>query len=211
MKIVCTFSILVTILMGLVEPCPYLGKEVGGENPHQQQHEQRQLQRTPPPPPSSPTDPFQGTVPEAIVEAKRIITNLVTAEPFLGPKFVRLAFHDCVGGCNGCVNMNNPGNFGLDEPIDKLTWVAQKFATQLTRADIWALAGLTVAQEYQKDEAVDYEFNYYGRPSCPDPKGGPDVAMPSAHLTIDGILHFFQTQFGFNERETVAIMGAHTL
>ena len=25
----------------------------------------------------------------------------------------RLAFHDCVGGCNGCININNPDNNGL--------------------------------------------------------------------------------------------------
>ena len=68
--------------------------------------------------------------------------------------------------------MNNPGNFGLDEPIDKLDSVAKKFAAQLTRADIWALAGLTVAEVYQKDKAVPYEFNYYNGSSCPDPKGG---------------------------------------
>jgi hypothetical protein len=23
------------------------------------------------------------------------------------------AFHDCVGGCNGCINFNNPDNNGL--------------------------------------------------------------------------------------------------
>lgn len=26
--------------------------------------------------------------------------------------FIRLAFHDCVGGCDGCINMQNPGNVG---------------------------------------------------------------------------------------------------
>ncbi|KAF6039355.1 hypothetical protein EB796_002319 [Bugula neritina] len=30
--------------------------------------------------------------------------------------FVRLAFHDCVGGCNGCVNLNLVDPTNLDRP-----------------------------------------------------------------------------------------------
>lgn len=26
--------------------------------------------------------------------------------------FIRLAFHDCVGGCDGCLNLRNPSNAG---------------------------------------------------------------------------------------------------
>ena len=26
--------------------------------------------------------------------------------------FIRLSFHDCVGGCDGCLNLRNPGNTG---------------------------------------------------------------------------------------------------
>jgi len=28
------------------------------------------------------------------------------------PGFVRLAFHDCVGGCNGCIDLAAPANKG---------------------------------------------------------------------------------------------------
>lgn len=27
--------------------------------------------------------------------------------------FIRLAFHDCVGGCDGCLNLRNPSNAGM--------------------------------------------------------------------------------------------------
>ena len=55
------------------------------------------------------------------------------------PTAVRLAFHDCVGrisnpyvrrifgdifwstgGCNGCLNLDNPSNFGLEDLVDEL-------------------------------------------------------------------------------------------
>jgi len=42
--------------------------------------------------------PFEGTVQEALDAAREDIQNIMNA-----PKFVRLAFHDCVGGCDGCV------------------------------------------------------------------------------------------------------------
>ena len=43
----------------------------------------------------------------AIPLIKADIKALIAAFPALAPKFVRLTFHDCVGGCNGCVDMTN--------------------------------------------------------------------------------------------------------
>jgi Peroxidase len=42
-----------------------------------------------------------------IPQLKADIKALIDANPALAPKFVRLTFHDCVGGCNGCVDMTN--------------------------------------------------------------------------------------------------------
>lgn len=33
--------------------------------------------------------------------ARQDIKTIIDGQPFLGPKFVRLSFHDCVGGCDG--------------------------------------------------------------------------------------------------------------
>ena len=59
------------------------------------------------------------------------------------PTAVRLAFHDCVGwisnpyvkdifwlfwstgGCNGCLNLDNPSNFGLEDLVDELETLYQ--------------------------------------------------------------------------------------
>lgn len=39
-----------------------------------------------------------------IGQIKEDIANVVLRNRFLAAKFVRLLFHDCVGGCNGCVD-----------------------------------------------------------------------------------------------------------
>ena len=31
----------------------------------------------------------------------------------MAPKAVRLSFHDCIGGCNGCLDLTNGNNAGL--------------------------------------------------------------------------------------------------
>ena len=38
-----------------------------------------------------------------------------------------------------------------------------------------------------------------------------DEGLPSALLDYDGVMDFFQEEFGFDANETVALMGAHTL
>lgn len=48
----------------------------------------------------------------AQIEAvKDRIEQLIDGNQDLGPKFVRLTFHACVGGCNGCVDMANVSSF----------------------------------------------------------------------------------------------------
>ena len=36
--------------------------------------------------------------------------------------FIRLSFHDCVGGCDGCLNLNNPSNAGMFIIFLKFIW-----------------------------------------------------------------------------------------
>jgi len=150
----------------------------------------------------------------AIRAAKKDILCILQLNGRLGPKFVRLGFHDCVGGCDGCVNLSNPANAGLDLPMDVLRPIVKRYDNLLTRADVWALAAMTAAEDMQghADGRQSYDFNYYGRQTCSDDEaGGPDVTLPSSHLTTSGVLNFFGSAFGFDATETVAIMGAHAL
>jgi len=54
-------------------------------------------------------------------------------------------FHDCVGGCDGCVDLLNIDGHGLEVPIAAIDKVVASYAQhgRATRADIWALAAMT--------------------------------------------------------------------
>ena len=59
------------------------------------------------------------------------------------------AFHGCVGGCHGCLNLNQPDNKGQEDIIAALEKVYADLDLAergVSRADLWALAG-TVAVE----------------------------------------------------------------
>jgi hypothetical protein len=38
---------------------------------------------------------------QAMQQARSVIGNMVQANPLLTPAFIRMGFHDCVGGCDG--------------------------------------------------------------------------------------------------------------
>jgi len=125
----------------------------------------------------------------------------------------RFLFFGCsLTPCIAPIDLSNPENFGLQEPVDVLETIVSKYAAQnLTRADIWVLAGLTAAEVAQEGRAIAFDMTFTGRPSCDDPQGGPERIFPSPHLTAQGVLDYFETTFDFSLQETVAIMGAHTL
>ena len=61
---------------------------------------------------------------------------------------VRLSFHDCVGGCDGCINIENDSNNGLADLIDALdlVYTDNDFGDILSRADHWAIMGIWAVQ-----------------------------------------------------------------
>ena len=67
------------------------------------------------------------------------------------PALVRLAFHDCnsPAGCDGCVNLDIAENNGLNASVSNLEGLYKNtslgISTAMSRADFWALAGLTAA------------------------------------------------------------------
>ena len=60
--------------------------------------------------------------------------------------FVRLAFHDCVGGCDGCINHNNRDNGGLSRYTSLLNPICDKYIEEMSRADCWMLAAVTAIE-----------------------------------------------------------------
>lgn len=168
-----------------------------------------------------PSDEDSGPSPEDVVATLRsAIEDLIAATPTLIPKFVRLSFHDCVGGCDGCVDLQNPENAGLFMPIVALGPICEKepvgmipAGAGVSRADCWALAALTASEVAQDSTYFAFSLEKIGRQDCEAVRGigGPERPMPTAHAGLDELVDFFDEWFGLNHQEIVALMGAHTL
>jgi len=148
----------------------------------------------------------------------------------LMPGLVRLIFHDCVGeGCDGCVNMDMDDNAGLGTYINTTEDLYQSgevdgtpFTELLSRADFWILAGIE-AIDYSTERAqrpcnrgcdIVYTGLVFqtGRQDCElSPYDDAEPEYPSSFANTEEVMDFFDETFGFSKKETVAILGAHTL
>jgi len=113
------------------------------------------------------------------------------------------------------VNMLDLDNAGLDIPIEALNPIVNTYESEagLSRADIWALAAITGSNFAHPDSDSFFVLNEIGRENCVenDPTRGPSRDFPSPNLETDDLLDFFADTFDFDEQETCAIMGAHTI
>ena len=89
-------------------------------------------------------------VADAVETIREEIRDLIRDNSTLAPKFLRLAFHDCVGGCDGCVDLTNIDNAGLDIPMDALASIVSTWkSSDVSRADIWSLAAMVGSEMTQ--------------------------------------------------------------
>ena len=110
--------------------------------------------------------------------------------------------------------MSNLDNTGLLIPIDALAPVVSTYTGNLSRADIWALATIVAAEEAQRrNDRIPMPFEWVGRTDCSSATGktGPAQNLPPVDLTTHELMTFFLDNFGLSTRETVALMGAHTI
>jgi hypothetical protein len=136
------------------------------------------------------------------------------------PKLVRLAFHDCVGGCDGCLSFANGDNAGLAPVVTMLDGIYNESAFGMSRADFWAVAGASAVRTASSPaQPVPTISVRYGRTDCPggssqyannaDPNTG---KFPDAHGDLTHVLDIFETGMGLSKREVVALVGgAHSL
>lgn len=135
------------------------------------------------------------------------------------PMSVRLAWHasgtydgaDGSGGSDGATmrfapEVTDPANAGLTIAQDLLLQVKKKHP-EISAADLWTAAG-QMAVEFLGGPKATPTFGRVDAPdarSCPANGRLPDAAQGAAHLRdVFG-------RMGFNDRETVALSGAHTL
>ena len=144
-----------------------------------------------------------------------IQNTLDNTDPPIGPEYVRLAWHasgtyhkkNKDGGNHGTMD-NAPerdegANAGLGRARGEL---APLFANHsISKADLWVLASL-ISIEEMGGPKIPF---YYGRV---DGKQCPPVGrLPDASKGSDHIRAVFTDAMGFNDREIVALMGAHAL
>ena len=63
--------------------------------------------------------------------------------------FQNLGFHDCVSGCDGCINLDNAANNGLSPAIDAMEEILTEITgagISVSRADLWAIGGRAAAE-----------------------------------------------------------------
>lgn len=146
------------------------------------------------------------------------IEEMISDNLPLGPSLVRLAWHeagsfDCKkkdGAANTASMRFKPeclygGNRGLEVPRKALEPLKKKYP-EISYADLWVLAAY-VAIEYMGGPQIPFSW---GRVDAKDGSAcGPDGRLPDGSQTQKHVRTVF-TRLGFNDQETVALIGAHT-
>jgi len=153
--------------------------------------------------------------------------NDIVQGPAIG-RTVRLAFHDCVGGCDGCINENDPDNAGpmLDQiKILNQRYEDRSYADKLSRADFWQLAAIKAievglanankatdcGEEVCQGLGLNINFKL-GRKDCTtSPTTTRFDGLPDGHLDHEGVTSFFREEFGLDAELATALLGAHTV
>jgi len=151
---------------------------------------------------------------------KSEIQSFVDGQNSFIPTAVRFGFHSCVGGCNGCINLNEVDNTGFDEFSVGLEKIYKKLGLeklQISRADFWALTAIVATENaINKHGGSPVKvpcFKYYwGREDC---ETSPDLRdineFPAPSMNSEQMFGYFKREFDFGKDEVVAILGAHTL
>ena len=144
-------------------------------------------------------------------------------------KLVRLAFHDCMVKCDGCLNLNNNANGGLGPMYNIINDIYDNEGygdSEMSRADFIALAGITAVYEAasRQDCAANglpegctpprpTLIHRYGRQDCDtSPTTTDQIAFPDAHGDLEHVMSIFgQGGMGMTQRQVVALLGAHSL
>lgn len=157
--------------------------------------------------------------PPTWADVRARIEDIVSKDPTKGPLFVRLAWHAAgtydkatgTGGSNGATMRFSPecdrgANAGLGNARDALEPIKAAHS-DITYADLWTFAGCA-AIEAMGGPRVPWTP---GRTDAADGSKCPvDGRLPDASKDAVHIREVFY-RMGFNDRDIVALIGAHTL
>ena len=133
-----------------------------------------------------------------------------------------------MGGCDGCLNLNNADNNGLQDIYSQINTIYENEgynSTGMSRADFIALAGTAAVRQASSRQSCD-RLNMpmncdlptpnitikYGRTDCStSPHTTVINEFPNPHGNLSHVLDVFQVGMNMSVRQAVAILGAHTL
>lgn len=188
--------------------------------------EERELQQNQKPNANDVAQVFTGKAPDWAA-LRKDIAQIVVDRPDKGPTLVRLAWHasgtydkmtSSGGSGKGTIRfseeLSHGANAGLDLAVSWLDPIYKKYNknSDLSYADLYTLAGV-VAIQTMKGPSVAWR---YGRQDSFDPADvTPDGRLPEADRgdptkTAEGLRKVFY-RMGFDDREIVALSGAHSL
>jgi len=152
-------------------------------------------------------------------EISAIIPNSEWDDGSLGPLFVRLAWHASgtydkhshTGGSNGSTmrlqtEADDPANAGLKYARDFLEPIKQQFP-EISYADLWTLAGVVAIKDLG---GPDVPWKSGRKDTNDESLVPPNGRLPDAEKGADHVESVFN-RMGFTDRETVALIGAHSL
>ncbi|KAK9022990.1 hypothetical protein V6N11_003226 [Hibiscus sabdariffa] len=167
-------------------------------------------------------DYYKFSCPNVETTVRNAVLGVVFTDPTAPAAFLRLLFHDCqVQGCDSSILLDSKAlngnseiasgmNFGIRklEAIHRIKYKLEaECPGQVSCADIIALAAkVSVALS----GGPDIRIPLGRKDSTTSSRQAGDVNIPPPNITVDTLLDIF-TSKGLNLKESVAIMGAHTL
>ncbi|CAA0809955.1 L-ascorbate peroxidase T- chloroplastic [Striga hermonthica] len=163
------------------------------------------------------------SVPEQVKSAREDIKELLKTK-FCHPIMVRLGWHDAGtynknieewpkrGGANGSlrfeIELNHGANAGLVNALKLLQPIKDKYSS-VTYADLFQLASATAIEEAGGPKIpMKYgRVDVTGPEQCPEEGRLPDAGPPSPAAHLRDVFY----RMGLNDKEIVALSGAHTL
>jgi L-ascorbate peroxidase len=151
----------------------------------------------------------------AVEKARRKLRGLI-AEKSCAPIAVRIAWHDAgtydketkTGGPFGTIRtpemLAHVANTGLEVAVKLLQPVKDQFPI-LSYADFYQLAGV-VGVEVTGGPSIPF---HPGRKDAPIPPE--EGRLPNPTLGVPHLRHVFKAQMGLDDKDIVALSGAHTL
>lgn len=135
------------------------------------------------------------------------------------PKLLNISGYADIGGSDGCIDLSDSGNNGLEEAINLLEPIRMNHPFQyedvgnitspeyLSKADIWVLAG-----NVMMEEAGSYPLDYHlGRVDVEDCTGHGSRHVDAESKSSVEVAEVFVDRLGFTHREVVSLIGAHVL